>query len=57
MKMDNKTLARLELAAEVLLALKEIVIKYNEINNKRLEGQHTVLLYAVYLNFRNGLKI
>jgi hypothetical protein len=38
MKMDNKTLARLELAAEVLLALKEFVIKYNEINNKRLEG-------------------
>ena len=57
MKVDKKTLARLELATYVLLAVKDIVIKYLEINNQKLEGQHTVLLYAFYLNFRNGLKI
>ena len=48
MKMDNKTLAHIELAAYVLLAVKDIVIKYLEINNQKLEGQHTVVLYAFY---------
>ncbi|RSI69999.1 hypothetical protein D8857_09870 [Streptococcus oralis] len=38
MKVDKKTLARLELATYVLLAVKDIVIKYLEINNQKLEG-------------------
>ena len=49
MKMDNKTtLALIELATVAILAVKDIVLKKIECNNQRLEGQHTVLLYAFY---------
>jgi hypothetical protein len=34
MKMDKQTLARIELAANVLLAITEIVIKYFDDNDK-----------------------
>lgn len=39
MKMDNKTtLALIELATVVILAVKDIVLKKIECNNQRLEG-------------------